>query len=63
MTFYIGADGTPQKMELVQGSGSPEIDQAALQFASTCQYKPRMVNGLAVWTGITPMRVRWNSVQ
>ncbi len=38
--FLIGADGSVKQSEVMQSSGYPILDQAAIQALSTCEFRP-----------------------
>lgn len=47
----IGADGTPQKVELKRSSGYDRLDRAAVDYVMKCRYVPGKVGGVpqAMW--------------
>lgn len=52
--FTIGTDGSVRDVKVVQSSGFPELDDAAIPCAQGWQYKPAMQNG-------APVEVPWQA--
>lgn len=47
LALLVGADGRVQDARVQKTSGHRELDRAALNALSLCQFKPAMVNGVA----------------
>lgn len=54
LAFTIGIDGRPMNISVAQSSGSPDLDEAAIEGAKCWRYKPAMKNG-------QPVEVEWNA--
>lgn len=48
LRIHVGADGAPQQVDLVQGSGSRELDRAASEGVRRWRFAPAMRNGQPV---------------
>ena len=46
VAITIGVDGSVTKVEIAESSGSPSLDQAALDRLATWHFKPAMRDGL-----------------
>jgi protein TonB len=47
LALLVGADGRVQNAKVQKSSGHRELDRAALNALSLCQFKPAMNNGVA----------------
>ena len=50
--IWVGADGKPQKAEILTSSGFARLDQAAIQLAMAQRFTPATVNGVATPTSL-----------
>jgi len=48
VTVTVGIDGKATNAQLIKSSGYSELDLAAIQYATECQYTPRLIDGKPV---------------
>ncbi len=58
LSFQVDANGAVQSGEVVGGSGSAALDEAALQALQKCRFKPATADGVAV-ASVAKVRFRW----
>jgi TonB family protein len=53
MSVYLDPNGTPTNIRVVQRSGRPDVDQAALSIARRSRYAPRIIDCVAKASVVT----------